>query len=73
MYFPPLQNHSWQLQCKFIAELIPPAIVRERTRLWAARARRHRYPVGLLRKACSYLGATTGERSWPDVRDNLRY
>ena len=37
-----------------------------------AEFRRLRYPVGLLRKACAYLGATTGVRAWFDVRDVLR-
>ena len=37
-----------------------------------AEFRRLRYPVGLLRKACSYLAATTGERAWLDIRDSLR-
>ena len=37
-----------------------------------AEFRRLRYPVGLLRKACTYLGATTGVRAWFDVRDVLR-
>jgi len=38
-----------------------------------AEFRRLRYPTALLRKACSYLGATTGVREWLDVRDSLRW
>ena len=37
-----------------------------------AEFRRLRYPLGLLRKACSYLGATTGEGTWITVRQTLR-
>ena len=38
----------------------------------AAEFRRLRYPLQVLRKACSYLGATTGEGAWITVRDELR-
>ena len=37
-----------------------------------AEFRRLRYPLGLLRKACAYLAATSGVRQWLDVRDTLR-
>ena len=37
-----------------------------------AEFRRLRYPLGLLRKACAYLAATSGARQWLDVRDTLR-
>ena len=37
-----------------------------------AEFRRLGYPTGLLRKACSYLGATTGEGTWITVRQTLR-
>ena len=37
-----------------------------------AEFRRLRYPLGLLRKACSFLGATTGEGTWITVRQTLR-
>ena len=37
-----------------------------------AEFRRLRYPLGVLRAACSYLGATTGEGTWITVRDTLR-
>lgn len=37
-----------------------------------AEFRRLRYPLGLLRKACSYLGATTGVGEWITIRQLLR-
>ena len=37
-----------------------------------AEFRRLRHPLGLLRKACAYLAATSGVRQWLDVRDTLR-
>ena len=37
-----------------------------------AEFRRLCYPQSVLMKACAYLGATTGERRWLDVRDRLR-
>ena len=37
-----------------------------------AEFRRLCYPQSVLTKACAYLGATTGERTWLDVRDKLR-
>ena len=30
-----------------------------------------RYPVPMLRAACNYLAASTGERTWLNVRDTL--
>ena len=37
-----------------------------------AEFRRLKYPLGMLRKACSYLGAATGEGTWITVRQTLR-
>ena len=37
-----------------------------------AEFRRLRYPINVLRKTCSYLGATTGVGAWITVRDALR-
>ena len=37
-----------------------------------AEFRRLRYPLSVLRKACSYLGATSGEGTWITVRNTLR-
>ena len=37
-----------------------------------AEFRRLRYPLSVLRGACSYLGATTGQGRWIAVRDTLR-
>ena len=37
-----------------------------------AEFRRLRYPVNILRKICSFLGASTGEATWIAVRDALR-
>ena len=34
--------------------------------------RRLRYPLSVLHKTCAYLGASTGEAAWLDVRDVLR-
>ena len=34
--------------------------------------RRLRYPLSVLHKTCAYLGASTGEVAWLDVRDVLR-
>ena len=38
----------------------------------AAEFRRLRYPLSVLRKACSYLGATSGDGTWIAVRNALR-
>ena len=37
-----------------------------------AEFRRLRYPDSVLRKACNFLGATTGEGAWITVRNALR-
>ena len=37
-----------------------------------AEFRRLRYPLSVLRKACSFIGATTGEGTWITVRNTLR-
>ena len=37
-----------------------------------AEFRRLRYPLGLLRKACAYIAATSGVRQWLNVRQALR-
>ena len=37
-----------------------------------AELRRLRYPINVLRKTCSYLGASTGVGTWITVRDALR-
>jgi hypothetical protein len=37
-----------------------------------AEFRRLRYPLSVLQKACSFLGASTAERTWITVRDALR-
>ena len=37
-----------------------------------AEFRRLRYPLSVLRKACSYLGAVSGEGTWITVRSTLR-
>ena len=37
-----------------------------------AEFRRLRYPINVLRKICSYLGASTGVGEWITVRDALR-
>ena len=37
-----------------------------------AEFRRLRYPLSVLSKACSYLGATTGEGTWITIRNTLR-
>ena len=37
-----------------------------------AEFRRLRYPINVLRKTCSYLGATSGVGAWITVRDALR-
>ena len=37
-----------------------------------AEFRRIRYPLSVLSKCCTFLGASTGVRQWFDVRDALR-
>ena len=37
-----------------------------------AEFRNLRYPISVLRKACNYLGATTGNSVWITVRDTIR-
>ena len=37
-----------------------------------AEFRRLRYPINVLRKICSYLGATSGNGAWITIRDALR-
>ena len=35
--------------------------------------RRLRYPLNVLCKTCAYLGASTGEITWIQIRDTLRH
>ena len=46
--------------------------IRVRLRKWRSFGRSGRYPLSVLHKTCAYLGASTGEAAWLDVRDVLR-
>ena len=49
-----------------------PATLWESALAKVAEFRRLRYPLGVLRGACTYLGANTGEGTWITVRNTLR-
>ena len=49
-----------------------PANVRQGALEKIAEFRRLSYPLSILRKACNFLGASTGEGAWITVRNTLR-
>ena len=49
-----------------------PATLRQGALEKIAEFRRLSYPLSILRKACNFLGASTGEGTWITVRDTLR-